>query len=51
MRQALISSQYSRFADDMDALAAKEEELFKFVNQGGKASTTYDMEIVQKRLS
>ena len=34
-----------RFADDIDALARKEEELIKVVNQLDKASTTYGMEI------
>ena len=33
------------FPDDIDAPAEKQEELFKFVNQLGKASTTYDIEI------
>ena len=34
-----------RFADDIDALAGKEEELVKLVNHLDKASTTYGMEI------
>ena len=34
-----------RFADGIDALARKEEELFKLVNQLDKASTTYAIEI------
>ena len=34
-----------RFADGNDALARKEEELFKLLNQLEKASTTYAMEI------
>ena len=34
-----------RFADGSDALARKEEELFKLANQLDKASTTYAMEI------
>ena len=34
-----------RFADDIDALAEKEEELFKLVNQLDKAPTRYGMEI------
>ena len=34
-----------RFADDIDALARKEEEVFKLVNQLEKASTTYAMAI------
>ena len=34
-----------RFADEIDALARKEEELFKLVNQLDKASTTYGMKI------
>ena len=33
------------FVDDIDALARKEEELFKLVNQLDKALTTYGMEI------
>ena len=32
------------FTDDIDALAWKEEELFKFVTQPDKASTIYGME-------
>ena len=36
---------YLRFADVIDALAGKEEELFNFVHQLDKASTTYGMEI------
>ena len=34
-----------RFADDIDALAGKEEELVKLVNHLDTASTTYGMEI------
>ena len=34
-----------RFADDIDALAGKEEELVKLVNHLDKTSTTYGMEI------
>ena len=34
-----------RSADDIDALAEKEEELVKLVNHLDKASTTYGMEI------
>ena len=34
-----------RFADDIDDLAGKEEELVKLVNHLDKASTTYGMEI------
>ena len=34
-----------RFADGIDALARKEEELFKLLNQLEKASTTYAMEM------
>ena len=34
-----------RFADDIDGLAGKEEELTKFVDNLDKASTTYGMEI------
>ena len=33
------------FADDIDALVVKEEELVKLVNHLDKASTTYGMEI------
>ena len=38
-----------RFADGIDALARKEEELFKLVNQLEKASTTHAMEISAKK--
>ena len=34
-----------RFADDIDALAGKEEKLVKLVNHLDKASTTYGMKI------
>ena len=34
-----------RFADDIDALAGKEEELIKLFNQLDTASTTYGVEI------
>ena len=34
-----------RFADDIDALAGKEEELVKLVNHLDKAATTYGMDI------
>ena len=34
-----------RFADDIDALAGKEEELVKLVNHLDTASTTYGIEI------
>ena len=34
-----------RFVDDIDALAGKEEELVKLVNNLDKASTTYGIEI------
>ena len=38
-----------RFADDIDAIAGKEEELVKFVNHLDKASTTYGMEISSEK--
>ena len=38
-----------RFADGIDALARKEEEFFKLVNQLEKASTTHAMEISAKK--
>ena len=38
-----------RFADGIDALSRKEEELFKLVNQLEKSSTTYAMEISAKK--
>ena len=34
-----------RFADDIDALSGKEEELIELINQMDKTSTTYGMEI------
>ena len=34
-----------QFADDIDALAGKEEELIKLVNKLNKASKTYDIEV------
>ena len=37
------------FADDIDALAGKEEELFKLVNQLDRASATYGMEIAAEK--
>ena len=39
-----------RFADGSDALARKEEELFKLANQLDKASTTYAMEISAEKI-
>ena len=39
----------TRFADDIDALAGKEEELVKLVNHLDTALTTYGMEISAER--
>ena len=39
------------FADDIDALAGKEDEFVKLINHLDTTSTKCSMEIVQKRLN
>ena len=49
MPQKIMKALSARFADDIDGLAGKEEELANLVERLDKASTAYSMEISAKK--